>query len=137
MSMVFPRAAVLRLFLLAGGVLFAGCGSRLETFSVSGTVRLPDGSPLVGGIVSMDSVDQAVSGTARTDEQGRFAMTTLRPGDGLPRGTYRVVVLPPAPEEADRSGAAGFDARFMQYTTSGLEVIVEDKPATIDIQLTK
>lgn len=137
MPMVFLRAITWRLLLLSGAFLLAGCGPRLEAYPVSGTVSLPDGSPLAAAIVSMDSADQSVSATARTDEQGRFSMTTLRPGDGLPRGTYRVVVVPPDPVDADRPGPQAFDPKFMQYTTSGLEVIVDGTPVVIDIRLSK
>ena len=113
-----------------------GCGeSGPKTYPVSGTVTLSSGDPLVGGTVSMTSLDNSLSATGRTDARGRFAMGTFGSGDGVPRGTYRAVILPPVGADADAPQPAMFNPRYSRYETSGLEFTVEGPIDDLKIHL--
>ncbi len=116
-------------------VLLAGCGDQLATYGVSGTVLLADGQPLPGATVSMESVEGSHSATAQTDAAGRFEMSTYAPGDGLPLGTYRAVVLPPASLDPDRSQPVLFDPKYSSYETSGLEFTIDGSTDVLMIRL--
>ena len=112
-----------------------GCGSGIKTYPVSGAVTLDSSEPLVGGTVSMVSLDNSISATATTDDQGRFSMGTLKPGDGVPPGTYRAVVLPPIGLVGDEPQPAPFDLKYTRYETSGLEFTVEGSIDDLTIHL--
>jgi len=115
--------------------ILGGCGDGITTYPVRGIVTLPNGEPLVGGIVSMEAVDQSVSGTGRTDADGRFAMSTLEVGDGLPPGKYRAVILPPGNFDPDQPARMPFDPKYTRYESSGLEFTIEDATEDLEIRL--
>jgi hypothetical protein len=79
------------LTLAAGGLLFlAGCGGG--TFpSVTGTVTL-DGQPLSGAVVVFNPDGGGQVATGVTNSSGKFTMGTLRQGDGVRPGKYRVTI---------------------------------------------
>jgi len=116
-------------------VLLVGCGERIETYPVRGTVTLGDDEPLAGATVSMESTDHSLSATGLTDPQGRFAMGALAPGDGMPRGEYRAAVQPPAAPDPDQPTPPPFDPQYMRYETSGLEFTVDGPVDDIEIRL--
>lgn len=115
-------------------VLAAGCSgpSGPECYPVRGQV-LRDGKPLAEAQICFHPLDSAPPGVPRpqatTDEQGRFALTTLRPDDGAPAGSYRITVERRAPrqigEELVRGGANELPARYAQANTSPLEFAVQ------------
>jgi hypothetical protein len=119
-----PRAGVVAagLLLLAAG----GCGPRL--YPVRGSVTYPDGRPVTEGLVVFESDGPAKAVTARGDihPDGRYELSTFRPGDGVPPGTYHVLVAPKSdPNAVDRPPKPpAFDPRFAAFATSGLEVEV-------------
>ena len=115
--------------------LLGGCGRRIATYPVRGTVTLVNGEPLAGGTVSMESADNSISATGTTDAQGRFAMSTLESGDGVPRGTYRAVILPPMGADPDRPTPMPFDPKYTRYETSGLEFTIEESIDDLKIHL--
>ncbi len=124
--------AILAVFSILGG-----CGGGMTTYPVRGTVTLDNGEPLAGATVSMESVDHAVSATAQTDAQGRFAMSTLEAEDGLPLGQYRALVQPPASPDPDQPAPMPFDPKYTGYETSGLEFTVEGRVDDLKIRLAK
>jgi len=71
--------------LLAG----TGCGSK--PMGIKGKVML-DGAPLSGASVEFVPEDGGHSAVGITDNEGKFSLTTYKPGDGALRGEYRVVV---------------------------------------------
>jgi hypothetical protein len=117
-----------------------GCGASM--YPVRGKVTYPDGTPLAEGMVVFESQGQEKLITARGDIQadGRYELSTRKPGDGILAGKYRVLVAPRAdPNAVDRpSRSAPFDQRFMNFNTSGLEFEVTPAgPNEYPIQVTR
>ncbi len=124
------RCSALRLVgaavLLAG--LVSGCGQR-QIYPVSGQVVDAEGNPITqmkGGAVEFQAVDARASANSSLDEQGRFRLTTEKPGDGAHLGKHRVAIMRPyfGPE---RPAPHVIDPRYESFETSGLEVTVEPK----------
>jgi hypothetical protein len=72
-----------------------GCGSgQVPVYPVSGRVTFK-GRPMVGGgtisFIPIDA-DSGKGAGGKIDEDGNFAMTTYREGDGSPAGKYRVLI---------------------------------------------
>jgi hypothetical protein len=81
------------LTLAAGGLLFlAGCGGSSFP-SVTGTVTM-DGQPLSGATVvfNPEGGGGGQIATGLTDGGGKFTMGTIKKGDGVRPGKYRVTV---------------------------------------------
>jgi hypothetical protein len=74
-------------------ILMPGCSGQ-ATSPVEGVVLL-DGKPLAGASVQLVPQGEGRDATAQTDAQGRFRVSTFRPGDGALPGTYKVVISPP------------------------------------------
>ena len=115
--------------------ILGGCGRGITTYPVRGAVTLSNGEPLAGATVSMEAVDRSVSATAQTDAQGRFALGTLKPGDGVPPGTYRAVVQPPMGADPDQPAPMPFHPKYTRYETSGLEFEITGATNSLAIQL--
>ena len=118
----------------------AGCGSKLVP--VKGKVTYPDGKPLAEGMVVFESKGEGKAVTARGEIQsdGRYQLSTHRPGDGVPPGKYQVLVAPKTDPNAVDRGARPlpFDPRFADFRTSKLEFEVTDSgPNDFPIQVTK
>ena len=115
----------------------AGCGSSLQ--SVRGTVTLPDGKPAAGSQVVFDGPIGGKAISARGDVQadGSFELSTSRPGDGVPLGKYRVQVNPPPLVNAEATQRLPFNAKYTDFSTSGLEYEVKPGSNEFSIQLTK
>src|SRR5262245_15269026 len=89
---MFPRGCWLltaALLLLLGAT---GCGRRL--YPVHGTVALEDGTPLTRGLVVFEGHVEGAAVMARGAVQtdGRYQLSTDKPGDGAPPGLYRVLI---------------------------------------------
>ena len=114
--------------------LAAGCSGTggPECYPVRGQV-LRDGKPLAEAQVCFHPLDSALPGVPRpqatTDEQGRFALTTLQTDDGAPAGKYRITVERRAPrkigEELVRDGDNELPARYAQAAMTPLEFAVQ------------
>lgn len=89
------RATLLLATALLAVVPLAGCGSKAVgvdgTVPVQGTVKLK-GTPLAGATVTFAPSGSGRSASAVTDPQGKFQLTTLKPGDGAMPGDYKVTV---------------------------------------------
>ena len=109
--------------LLALGL--AGCGGN--RYPVEGKVVWTDGteaSDLAGGTVVFESADGTTSANGEIREDGSFRMHTLKPGDGVAPGEYRVVVTPPPAPKPDRFPPPVLDPRFSRLGKSGLSCTV-------------
>jgi len=75
------------------GVLLVvlGCGS--DRAEVSGRVTRADGSPLVGARVIARSDATGKSANGVTNGDGRYVLSTVEPGDGVPAGDYKASVI--------------------------------------------
>ena len=71
-------------------IVLAGCGPK-DQVSGGGTVKYNTGEPVPGGTVVFKTAQHQYQGEIAAD--GTFQLGGLKPGDGLPPGTYQVVVL--------------------------------------------
>lgn len=74
----------------------AGCGGdvdagRKPVFPVTGTVTM-HGAPLGGATIAFAPQDGQPTAVGRTDDLGKFQLTTYEYGDGAAAGAFRVVV---------------------------------------------
>jgi len=89
------------------GALLAGTGCGSKPMGIKGKVTL-DGAPLSGASVEFVPEDGGHSAVGITDNEGKFSLTTYKPGDGALRGEYRVVVKKtprtalPQPDRSDK-----------------------------------
>jgi hypothetical protein len=129
----------LRLAVAAGLALgLAGCaGGKIP---VSGTVSLDDGTPLPKGLVVFERHEGGPPVTARgaVGPDGRYSLSTERPGDGVPPGRYRVLVNPlDLSDVPDEQKDLPFDVKYTRFATSGLEFEVKSGPNEFPIRLAK
>jgi hypothetical protein len=98
------------LFVTAVCVLtVAGCSGSGGVVPVSGVVTL-DNQPLGGAMVEFHPFSESPRvAVGVADEQGRFELTTIDPGDGAMPGTYRVTVDVPDQSPSGDPGTE-FDA---------------------------
>ena len=128
---IIDRSHCPKLSWLAGtAALFAlaGCGGP-KLYSVKGTITCPDGTPMsYEGQVIFNAVEPKGQGNPRgmIKPDGTFRMGTLAEADGAPEGDYRVAIVPMPPENPKKPppGYPPFDAKYMSYSTSGLEFTV-------------
>ncbi|HTK74206.1 MAG TPA: hypothetical protein VL371_03050 [Gemmataceae bacterium] len=92
--------------LAAALTVLAGCGSRLQP---AGGKILVDGNPVKEGTVMFYPVKQGRPATARILEDGSFTLSFERPGDGLPPGEYRVVIVADIWKEGQKTAAQAYD----------------------------
>jgi hypothetical protein len=83
-----------------------GCGSRLQ---LAGGKVLVDGNPVKEGTVMFYPVNKGRPATARIMEDGSFTLSFERPGDGLPPGEYRVVIVADIWKEGQKTAAQAYD----------------------------
>ena len=98
---------------LAIGII-CGCSDdgRLETYPVQGQVLI-NGEPADGCTVRFVPVDPNLQGEilpgGKTDEDGRFQLTTYESDDGAPAGEYDVTLLWAATKWPGRKAQMGAD----------------------------
>ena len=112
--------------------LSIGCSSSDEgpvCYPVHGVVTL-DNKPLSEAAVVFHAIEPAAQSASKplayTDSSGRFALTTLRTGDGAPPGKYAITVELRARrmvgEELVRDGRNLLPERYIRPETSGLHL---------------
>jgi hypothetical protein len=134
-SLLSKRLLALAVSVLALGL--AGCGTKF--YPVRGTVTLPDGSPLAKGLVIFERVDGGPPLTARghVGPDGRYELSTERPGDGVPPGRYKACINPLDTSDApDEEKVLPFDVKYLNLKTSGLEFEVTAGENDCPIKLT-
>lgn len=103
---------LLPLLCLALTVVLVGCGQP----KVSGKVTFADGSPLTAGTVNFVGDDVICKGDI--DKDGSFEMRTMKPGDGVPPGSYQVYITGAFVfEQEDAAGQTG-DVQIQRMTGS-------------------
>ncbi|MHB9081972.1 MAG: hypothetical protein ACYC3X_31290 [Pirellulaceae bacterium] len=89
------RSSWIHWSVLAGLLVCVGCGEKAGvsgTVPVTGLVML-DGKPVAGASVTFSPTGKggrAAVGT--TDAEGRYTLTTMKPGDGAIPGSYNVAI---------------------------------------------
>jgi hypothetical protein len=112
-------------------ICLGGCGSGVKArlYKVTGTVKFADGQPVTSGTIYFDSNQFNAYGQIQPD--GSFTLTTLRPNDGAPAGTYRVYL------SGDLMGAGGNPAlvhtKYATGFTSGITEEVKPQANHFDI----
>ena len=126
-------------FMATLAVVSAGCGRSLLA-QVQGQLQYPDGKPakeLVGCSIVFEATGadgKTYGATGEVDAEGRFKMTTNRPGDGCPIGTNKVSLNPRWPGQADRPDPLPVLDKYGSAETSGLTI--EVKPGSNDVKIT-
>jgi hypothetical protein len=131
---VFGRRALRQGWLLLVLVGLAGCGGGPKLYPVRGKVVYPDGSPMKGGAVMFEPVDNTMNVMSKgmiNKENGTFVLGTYKEGDGAMEGRYRVLVRGgqnhPRSAVEDPELIGQIHPRFLSFETSGLEFTVEPK----------
>jgi hypothetical protein len=102
-------------------------------YPARGEVVWSDGTPATELAVGFISEAARISARGEINPDGTFTLSSLKKDDGLPPGTYLVIVAPPVPNSSDdRAGpeARGrrmFPRKYQSYSDSGLTVTVEAK----------
>jgi hypothetical protein len=119
-------------------LLAAGCGG--DKHPLRGTVTFDDGTPITRGLVVFERTGGGPPITARGEikPDGSYELSTDKPGDGVPAGTYRVLVnamdLSDVPDEQKK---LPFDFKYQKFETSGLEFEVKAGPNEYPIKLAR
>lgn len=112
------------LFMLLFIVTFSGCGNNIKA---TGQVVFEDETPLDRGIVVLQNAQYQYVGDIQPD--GSFRLGSMKPGDGLPEGTYQAAIR----NALDDNEESLVDKKFADVFTSGLvcEIRSEMKPIKI------
>jgi hypothetical protein len=128
---IVPLAAI-------ASLAVCGCGDKgIKLVKVSGTVKYSDGTPVRGGseqgraIITFSPADFETEGrkgaSAKIDAEGHYAIATLRPGDGVTPGAYKVIIR--VWEKDGDASSTLIPEKFGSRETTDLTITV-DKPRT-------
>lgn len=139
-----------------GLVVMAGCEPAAPkregppTYPVSGVVT-QGGAPVAGATVRFELADGSNASTGRTDDQGKYTLSTFSAGDGALAGDYRVTVVKMegggseavSEDDPNYTGAPEAEAeaknvlpeKYASVETSGLTATVAEGPNTCDFTL--
>ena len=133
---MFVKSSFARLILvLLASVGVVGCGGKQQRYQVAGHIVLDDGTPVVGASLSLESQDGTIHATAITNENGEFALGALKPGDGLPAGEYRALVMSAVDFDAANPPPPPFHSKYSRYQTSGLKFTIQADTDQLEIRL--
>ena len=96
-TVIRPLLRLCTTVVLAGALGCGGGASRPETAPVTGTVTY-NGKPVANATVMFTPKSGGASATGKTDENGKFTLTTFEPGDGAIVGEHVVTVTYTGPE---------------------------------------
>lgn len=141
--MKFHLFIILQLFWLVI-LLSAGCSDRVH---VSGKVLLQSGEPITKGLVVFEN--EKLSGISDIKTDGSYSIGLIKPGEGIPPGTYNIAIQATGTMGGVKSDMGDISSNNppevipetsqvdMKYTlsrTSGLSIIIEaGKSITHDI----
>lgn len=74
-----------------GGDGAVGSAPKIKTYKATGKITM-NGAAVASAMVTFSPSGQQPAATARTDNDGKFALTTYDPGDGAAEGEYKVMV---------------------------------------------
>lgn len=109
--------------LLLAACSLTGCGGgdgpgRQSVYPVTGTITM-HGAPLAGAVVSFAPSDGQPTAVGRTDDNGKFQLTTYEYGDGAAAGAFRVVVSKAFAAPAAGGDGGGDDHEAAEEAASG------------------
>lgn len=123
------------------GLAASGCGAgeeRIEVHPVSGSVVV-GGAPAVGVKVvfhpEIEAASQFVFPRTKSDQHGKFVLSTYEPGDGVPAGQYVVTASWKSSDSSNSdevhpdelsSGDEKLDVLFTDPDRSPLHALVEE-----------
>ncbi len=113
----------------------AGCSGKSP---VRGTVSLEDGTPLSKGLIVFERFEGGPPLTARGEigPDGRFELSTDRPGDGVLPGKYRATINPlDASDAPDEDRILPFALKYVNARTTDLEFEIKSGPNELPIRL--
>jgi len=121
------------LFVFVLSFLFvAGCGG--DFIQTGGKVTYEDGSPVTSGGIVFETDNFMADGRIQPD--GTYTLSSLKPGDGLPAGTYRVSISAVEYDENERQVVL-VDPKYGSPSSSGLTAEVSRGQHRFDFTVTK
>lgn len=114
---------------------------KVGTHPVNGKLLL-DGQPLAGMTVSFQRFNKDTERyvnvcDGRTDENGRFVMTTYTKFDGAPEGEFAVTVVPaPKPGVAGERPKSPLPEKYAAATATPLKVMIKAGTNDLNLELT-
>jgi hypothetical protein len=121
------------ILLILAGIVLTGCSDRV---SVSGKVLLKSGEPVTQGLVLFEN--EAISGMSDIKSDGSYSIGLVKPGEGIPPGTYNIAIqatgtiggVIPNSFGADglpktTAGTSQVNSKYTLTRTSGLSITVE------------
>jgi hypothetical protein len=137
------RSRLLACGILAAVLSMSACNQRFKpTYPVRGEV-LYEGKPAAGASIFLKPLDDPKDQLARprgtVDEKGQFTLSTYKPNDGAPAGTYTVTLhWIPNGYQGPIEKVNKLPERYRNPETSSLTLKVEAKENTPEaFQLTK
>jgi hypothetical protein len=138
-------------FLCCSVVLLLGLGcesnsppagpNMAKPFPVSGRITFPDGTPLVGGVITFTPVKVEAGrkvryeGSSLVDANGKYKIGFNLDGAGVPEGEYKVTIAPRGYQELPKSNVNKIPAPYQDSKTTPIQVMVKDQDNTFDFVL--
>jgi len=113
---------------------------KKPTHPVAGSLKL-DGEPVAGATVGFSTFNEETKKftyvcDGRTDELGRFQMTTYGKFDGAPVGEYTVTVLKRSKVDDGSTPKHLLPEKYATSATSSLKFVVKDGSNDVNLELT-
>ena len=126
-----------------------GCGENgpppgpnlAKPFLTSGQIRLGDGTPLKGGVITFSPVDVEEGGQIRyegaalVDAQGKFKIGFNGNGAGVAAGEYKVTVEPRDYQELRGSNSSKIPKAYRAKSTTPLTRTVKEEENVFNFDL--
>lgn len=133
-TLIVTWRSALFVFALSSMMVTSGCSdSRPERVPVSGVVLI-DGKPLTSGYIQFTPPDSRPA-KATLDADGRFSLSTFKPGDGCVLGTH-VVTVNAADAVDDLTLRWNAPKKYAVATTSGITKTIDGPVDAMKIELT-
>ena len=112
--------------------IVAGCGG--EFIPTGGKVTFDDGTPVPSGGVVFETDGFMADGRIQPD--GTYTLSSLKPGDGLPAGNYKVSISAMEYDEHERQTVL-VDPKYSSPATSGLTAEVSKGQNRFDFTVSR
>ena len=135
-----PRSSIAAISLACLMLFMAsGCSRKYEdkwskrrppSFPTTGSVTW-NGEPAAGALVTLQSLSHNVAASGRTNDEGEFALTTWRQGDGAVAGDHKVTVATTVIAGYTSEGSVievnAMPPKYEKPDTSGLTATINEK----------